>query len=602
MKDDTSSRHAEPAPTSVGEKPGQLRFLTCGPVDDGNSTLIGRLLQISALPEREPRIAGDVAFRCFSTPRRSFIVADALERERNTRDLVTAAARAELVVVLIDVRKGIVAQTRRHCLVCSLLGIAHLVLAVDKIELVERSREAFGRAVEQFRSFASDLGFASVVAIPVSVLCGDNLASRSATTPWYAGPTLLEHLESVDVRDRLIGKPLRLPIESVTRPDAGLCYAGTIASGRLRRGDAVAGYGSGQASRITRIITADRDREVAEASDAVTVTLADELDVGRGDLLAAPDAPPQVADQLAAYVIWMDREPLLPGRPYLMQIGTRTVPASVTSIKHRIDVDTHEHLAARSLGLDELGLCNIATAVPVTFDPHRDNKATGAFMLIDRYSNRTVGAGMVAFGLHRASNVPWQPLAVDKAARAALKKQKPAVLWFTGLPGAGKSTIANLVEDRLCRAGYHTMLLDGDNLRHGLNRDLGFTEADRVENIRRVGEVAKLMVESGLIVLCAFISPYRAERDLVRSLVAEGELIEIFVDTPLDECKGRDPKGLYAKALAGKLKNVTGVDAPYEAPERPELHLCTSSRSPEELAAVVLRCLEDRKIVAEGSL
>ncbi len=513
-----------------------------------------------------------------------------------------AQPNAQLAVILIDVRKGVVAQTRRHCLICSLLGIEHVVLAINKIDLVGRRREPFDRIVADVRAFASELAFTSVTAIPLSALDGDNVARRSAATPWYAGPTLLEHLERVDVQEGMIRKPFRLPVQLVIRPAGDFRgYAGTIASGRLRCGDPVAVAGSGQSTRVARIIASGAERAAAEAGDAVTVTLTEEVDLGRGDLLAAPDAPPQVADQLAAHVIWMDKEPLLPGRSYLLRLGTRTVPASITSIRHRIDVDTRERLAARSLGLNELGLCHIATAVPLAFDPYRDNKATGAFIVIDRYSNRTVGAGMAEFGLHRASNLHRQLLTVDKAARAALKHQKPVILWLTGLSGAGKSTIANIVEERLCRAGYHTMLLDGDNLRHGLNRDLGFTEADRVENIRRVGEVAKLMVESGLIVLCAFISPYRAERDLVRGLVDTDEFIEIFVDTSLDECKGRDPKGLYAKAMAGELKNFTGVDAPYEAPERPELHLRTSGRPPEELADEVLRCLQDRRLVAAGS-
>jgi bifunctional enzyme CysN/CysC len=598
-----------------------LRFITCGSVDDGKSTLIGRLLhdskliyedQLAALAkdseqhgttgddidlallvdglqaEREQGITIDVAYRFFSTPRRSFIVADTPGHEQYTRNMATGASTADLAVILVDARKGVLLQTRRHSFICSLLGIRHVVLAVNKIDLVGYDQEIFERIAADYAAFAARLGFAAVVPIPVSARYGDNVTTASSNTPWYRGPTLVAHLETAEVEDEAAARPFRFPVQWINRPNADFRgYAGTIASGRVRR-DAVIVAASGQASRVARIVTYDGDLAEAAAGDAVTITLADELDVGRGDVLAAPNARPEVSDQFAAHVIWMDREPLIPGRSYLARIGTATVAASITTIKHRVDVNTQEHLAAHTLGLNDIGFCNLSTASPVAFDPYAENRKTGAFIIIDRYSNRTVGAGMIAFGLRRATNIHWQPLLIGKTERSALKKQRPAILWFTGLSGAGKSTIANIVEQRLFAAGHHTMLLDGDNVRHGLNRDLGFTEADRVENIRRVGEVAKLMVESGLIVLCSFISPYRAERDMVRALVADGEFIEVFVDTPIDDCVARDPKGLYAKAKAGQLKNFTGVDAPYEPPERAEVHLHTAGRRAEESADEVL--------------
>ncbi len=599
-----------------------LRFITCGSVDDGKSTLIGRLLhnskliyedQLAALAkdseqhgttgddidlallvdglqaEREQGITIDVAYRFFSTPRRSFIVADTPGHEQYTRNMATGASTAELAVILVDARKGVLVQTRRHSFICALLGIRHVVPAVNKIDLVGYDQEIFERIAADYAAFAERLGFADVVPIPVSARYGDNVTTASANTPWYRGPTLVAHLETAEVENDVASRPFRFPVQWVNRPNADFRgYAGTVASGRLRQGDPVVVAASGQVSRVARIVTYDGDVAEAAAASAVTITLADEVDVGRGDVLAAPNARPEVADQFAAHVIWMDREPLIPGRSYLARIGTATVAASITAIKHRVDVNTQEHLAAHTLGLNDIGFCNVSTASPVAFDPYADNRKTGAFIIIDRYSNRTVGAGVIAFGLRRATNIHWQPLLIGKTERATLKEQRPAILWFTGLSGAGKSTIANIVEQRLFAAGHHTMLLDGDNVRHGLNRDLGFTEADRVENIRRVGEVAKLMVESGLIVLCSFISPYRAERDMVRALVADGEFIEVFVDTPIDDCVSRDPKGLYAKAKAGQLKNFTGVDAPYEPPERAEVHLHTAGRRAEDSADEVL--------------
>jgi bifunctional enzyme CysN/CysC len=620
------AKHTPQAPSK-----SLLRFLTCGSVDDGKSTLIGRLLhdsklifedQLSALTkdsrqygttgddldfallldgleaEREQGITIDVAYRFFSTTKRSFIVADTPGHEQYTRNMATGASTAQLAVILIDARKGVLVQTRRHSYICSLLGVRHAVLAVNKIDLVDYRKETFDRIVGDYVEFASQLSFASIIPIPISARYGDNVIESSGNTHWYRGPALLEHLETIDIDSDALSKPFRFRVQWVNRPNLDFRgYAGTVDSGRIAKGDAIVVAASGKQSRVSDIVTYDGSLELAEAGDAVTLTLADDIDISRGDLLVAPTARPEVSDQFAAHVIWMDEEPLMPGRSYLARVGTRTVPLSVTAIKFKIDVNTLGHLAAHTLRLNEIAFCNLATGVPVAFDPYTENCRTGAFLIIDRYSNRTVGAGMVAFGLRRGTNIHWQPLLVGKAERAALKKQKPAIIWFTGLPGAGKSTIANIVEQRLQGAGHHTMLLDGDNVRHGLNRDLGFTEADRVENIRRVGEVAKLMVESGLIALCSFISPYRAERDMVRELVGSGEFIEVFVDTPIEDCMQRDPKGLYAKARAGTLKNFTGVDAPYEVPREPEMHLRTIGHSPEELAESVLSALLERGIL-----
>ena len=618
----------------AGASKDLLRFITCGSVDDGKSTMIGRLLhdsklvfedQLSALrqdserygpkgqeidfallldgleAEREQGITIDVAYRFFATARRSFIVADTPGHEHYTRNMATGASTAQLAVILIDARKGVLVQTRRHSLICSLLGIRHVVAAINKIDLVDYRQDVFERIAEDYRAFASPLGFASIVPIPISARDGDNLIEPSGNTPWYRGPTLLAQLESVEVAGEDTQKPFRFPVQWINRPDCDFRgYAGTVASGRIRKGDPVVIAASGQRSRIADIITYEGTRETAEAGDAIMLRFVDEIDVGRGDMVAAPAELPEVSEQFAAHVIAMDNEPLIPGRSYLLRAGTRTVPASITTIKYKIDVNTREHLAADILRLNDIAFCNLATDAPIAFDPYADNRKTGAFILIDRFSNHTIGAGMIAFGLRRGTNVPWQPLLIGKAERAALTKQKPAILWFTGLSGAGKSTIANMVEQRLNARGHHTTLLDGDNIRHGLNRDLGFTEADRVENIRRVGEVAKLMVESGLIVLCSFISPYRAERDMVRGLVAPDEFIEVYVDTPLDECMRRDPKGLYAKASAGKIKNFTGIDAPYEPPAQPEIHLTTIEHRPEDLASDVIDVLAARSIIGHA--
>jgi len=606
-----------------------LRLITCGSVDDGKSTLIGRLLhdsqlimddQLQALAadsarhgtagdeldfallvdgleaEREQGITIDVAYRFFTTPRRSFMVADTPGHEQYTRNMATGASNAQAAIILVDARKGVLVQTRRHSFICALLGIRHVVLAVNKIDLVDYGKDAFERIVADYQAFAAALGFVSVVPIPLSARHGDNVIARTANTPWYDGPCLLDYLERIDIQSETASRPFRFPVQWVNRPDSEFRgYAGTVASGSIAPGDDVVVAASGQLSRVARIVTSDGDLARAVAGDAVTITLADDIDVGRGDMLARPTERPDVADQFAAHLIWMDQDALLPGRSYLLRVGTRSgVPASVTSIKYKIDVNTREHLATHGLALNEIGFCNLATALPVSFDAYEANRRTGSFIVVDRYSNRTVGAGMIAFALRRAANIAWQPLSIGRKDRAGLKNQKPCIVWFTGLSGAGKSTIANLVDQKLFATAHHTMLLDGDNVRHGLNRDLGFTEADRVENIRRAGEVAKLMVDAGLIVICSFISPYRAEREMVRGLVGEGDFIEVFVDTPIEECVQRDPKGLYSKAKAGKIKNFTGIDAPYERPEAPELHLQTIGASPDELADLVVRALVER--------
>jgi bifunctional enzyme CysN/CysC len=616
----------------TGQTKDLLRFITCGSVDDGKSTLIGRLLhdsklifedQLTALAkdsarhgttgedldfallvdgleaEREQGITIDVAYRFFSTAKRSFIVADTPGHEQFTRNMATGASGADLAVILVDARKGVLVQTRRHSLICALLGIRHVVVAVNKIDLVDFKQDIFDKIAADYQAFAAELGFASVVPIPISARFGDNVTAASANTPWYRGPALLQYLESIDIDGDNLAKPFRFPVQWVNRPNQDFRgYAGTVASGQVKVGEPVVEATSGRTSHIAQIITYDGPVATAEAGDAVTITLADELDIGRGDVLVSPKERPEVSDQFAAHVIWMSDEPLVPGRSYLSRIGTKTTPMTVTAIKYKIDVNTRKHLAATKLELNDIAVCNLSTGFPVAFDPYDQNRRTGAFIVIDRFTNHTVGAGMITFGLRRGTNIHWQPLLVGKTQRAALNKQKPAILWFTGLSGAGKSTVASLVEQRLHARGHHTMVLDGDNVRHGLNRDLGFTEADRVENIRRVGEVAKLMVESGLVVLCSFISPYRAERDMVRGLVDPGEFIEVFVDTPISDCIERDPKGLYAKARAGQLKNFTGVDAPYESPENPEIHLRTLGRTTEQLTEEVLQALADRQIVS----
>jgi bifunctional enzyme CysN/CysC len=607
-----------------------LRFLTCGSVDDGKSTLIGRLLFDSQLifedtlaaitkdsrkhgttgedidlallvdgleAERQQGITIDVAYRFFATPRRSFIVADTPGHEQYTRNMATGASGASLAVILIDARKGVLTQTRRHSYICSLLGIRDIVVAVNKIDLVKFDQDTFDRIVGDYVTFASELGFRSIVPVPISARYGDNVTARSGNMPWYHGPTLIEHLEQVDVAQDLAAKPFRFPVQWVNRPNLDFRgFAGTVASGRIAPGDQVVVAASGKASRIARIVTADGDLDAAEAGEAVTLTLEDEVDVARGDILVRPAERPPVADQFAGHVLWMDEEAMLPGRGYLMRIGNIWTPCSITSIRHRVDVNTLEEHAARRLSLNEIGFCNFSAGQPIPLDAYEENRATGAFILVDRFTNRTAGAGMVAFPLRRASNIHHEHFTVDKAARAALVGNRPMVLWFTGLSGSGKSTIANIVEQALHKAGRATYTLDGDNVRHGLCRDLGFTAADRVENIRRVGEVAKLFVDAGMMVLCSFISPFKAERRMVRDLLGPGEFTEVFVDTPIEDCIARDPKGLYAKAQAGQIQNFTGISSPYEPPEHPELHILTAGRTPEECAAEVLDRLRDAGI------
>ena len=619
-------------PTAIAAGRGLLRFLTCGSVDDGKSTLIGRLLyetrvvfddHIDAVTrasrrhgttgedvdlallvdgleaEREQGITIDVAYRYFATARRKFIVADTPGHEQYTRNMATGASNSDLAVLLVDARKGVLPQTRRHAYIAHLLGIRQVVVAINKIDLVDFDQARFDAIEADFRRFAEGLRFQAMVAIPLSARYGDNLTERSPRTPWYAGPTLLGHLETVPVDQDLAALPFRMPVQWVNRPNLDFRgLSGTVAGGRVRPGDAVVVAASGQGTTVARIVTADGDRDQADAGEAVTLTFAEEIDASRGDVIAAPDARPEVSDQFAAHVVWMHEAPLYPGRPYLLKAGARTVTATVSEIKHRVDVNSLSHLAAKELHLNEIGFCNLSLSAPIAFDPYEANRETGGFILIDRLSNATLGAGMISFGLRRATNIHWQALDVDKAARAALKGQKPAVLWFTGLSGAGKSTIANLVEKKLLAAGRHTYVLDGDNVRHGLNRDLGFTEADRVENIRRVAETARLFVDAGLIVLVSFISPFRAERRMARDLVAADEFIEIFVDTPIDECRKRDPKGLYAKADRGQIKNFTGIDSPYEPPENPEMRIDTTVDSPEGLATRIVETLERRGIVA----
>jgi bifunctional enzyme CysN/CysC len=612
-----------------------LRFITCGSVDDGKSTLIGRLLyesrqvrddQLAALEadskkwgtqgdaidfallvdglsaEREQGITIDVAYRFFSTPRRKFIVADTPGHEQYTRNMVTGASTAELAVILVDARKGVLTQTRRHSYLVSLMGIRRIVLAVNKMDLIDYSQDDFARIVADYREFAQRIGLTEIIAIPISALAGDNVVTHGPRMRWYRGPTLLSHLETVEIPEsKKIDRPLRLPVQWVNRPSPDFRgYSGLITSGVLRVDDPVRIQTSGQTTRVSRIVTADGDLREAGAGQSVTVTLADEVDVTRGDVISASNDPVEIADQFETTLVWLGDEPMLSGRSYLLKIGARTVGAVFSTPKHKVNVNTLELLAARQLELNEIGTCNVALDQSVAFEPYELDRAMGGFIVIDRLSHATVGAGMIRFALRRSQNIHRQVVSVDKAARAALKQQKPVVVWFTGLSGSGKSTIANALEQRLIALGRHSYLLDGDNVRHGLNRDLGFTAADRVENIRRIAEVAKLMVDSGLIVLTAFISPYRAERDMARQLLEEGEFIEVHVDTPLEVAEARDAKGLYRKARRGELKNFTGIDAPYEAPQSPELRINTVDCTADEAAERVLALLEARGILAPG--
>lgn len=601
---------------------GVLRFLTCGSVDDGKSTLIGRLLydskllfedQINVLErdsrkhgtagdeidfallldgleaEREQGITIDVAYRFFSTEKRKFVVADTPGHEQYTRNMATGASTADVAVMMIDARKGVLVQTLRHTYIARMMGIRHIVLAVNKMDLVKHSRGRFHEIVAEYLKSAEELGFESITPIPMSARYGENVTKRSDAMSWYTGPTLIEHLEDLDIDSDIQSEPFRMPVQWVNRPNLNFRgYSGTIVSGTIRPGEAIIVAQSGQAANIERIVTADGDLEEAVAGDAVTLVLNHEIDISRGDVIASAEERPQVTDQFAAELLWMSEEDLLPGRSYLLKIGTAATPATVSSLKHRVDVNTYEKKPCRKLEMNGIGFCNVSTARPIAFDPYHKIRDMGAFILIDRFTNQTVGAGMIEFGLRRASNIHHHAMDVTKEARAQIKGQKPAILWFTGLSGAGKSTVANLVERKLSQAGHHTYSLDGDNIRHGLNRDLGFTDEDRVENVRRIGEVGKLFVDAGLIVTCSFISPFRSERQMVRELVDGDEFIEVFIDAPLEVCMERDPKGLYKKAKAGEIKNFTGFDSPYEVPESPELHIQTEDLGAEEAADKVI--------------
>ena len=601
-----------------------LRFITCGSVDDGKSTLIGRLLydskmifedQLAALEsesrkvgtqgqeidfallvdglaaEREQGITIDVAYRFFSTEKRKFIVADCPGHEQYTRNMVTGASTADLAVILIDARKGVLVQTRRHSYLARLIGIKNIVLAVNKMDLIDYDQAKYDAIVADYTAFAAEIGLTGFTAMPISGFKGDNITAPSANTPWYTGQPLLAHLETVELdTERDAARPFRMPVQWVNRPNLDFRgFSGLIASGSVKPGDAVRVLPSGKTSTVKRIVTLDGDLDEASAGQSVTICLDDEIDCSRGNVLAPADHPPQSADQFEATIVWMDDDPLHVGRAYWMKLATQTVSVSLHEPKYEINVNTMEHLAAKTLALNAIGVTEITTDKPVVFEAYADNRTLGGFILIDKVTNRTVGAGMLHFSLRRAQNVHWQATSIGRAEHAGMKNQKPLVLWFTGLSGSGKSTIANEVEKSLNLMNRHTFLLDGDNIRHGLNKDLGFTEADRIENIRRIGEVARLMADAGLIVLTAFISPFRAERQIVRDMLPEGEFIEVFVDTPLSVAEARDVKGLYKKARAGELKNFTGIDSPYEAPENPDIVVNTVAMTPEQAAEFIIR-------------
>jgi len=603
----------------------QLRFITCGSVDDGKSTLLGRLLydsktvfedQLGAAEtesrtygtqgaavdlallvdglqaEREQGITIDVAYRFFETDRRKVIPADTPGHERYTRSMATGASTADLAVILIDARKGVLTQTRRHSYIVSLLGISHVVLAVNKMDLVDWDQQVFEEIEAEYRAFAEELDIADIHAIPLSALTGENVFSHGTSTPWYEGPTLMRFLEEIEIPRGDADRAFRMPVQWVNRPNLDFRgFSGTITSGRVSVGDEVVAALSGRRSRVTRILGPSGETGTAGAGRAVTLCLADEIDVSRGDVLAMAEELPQVADQFAAHIVWMDADPLLPERSYTIRFATASATAWVTDLVHEIGVNTLDHLAAKTLELNGVGYCKLALDRAVAFDAYGENRQTGSFVLIDRFTNATVGAGVIDFALRRASNIEWHEMKVDKGARARANQQTPRVLWFTGLSGSGKSTVADRLEQKLHARGRRTYLLDGDNVRHGLCKDLGFTDQDRVENIRRVAEVAKLMTDAGLIVLTSFISPFRAERAMARELMG-GEFVEIFVDTPLEICEQRDPKGLYKKARAGELKNFTGIDSDYEAPEAAEITLDGAAHDPDQLAEQVIAWLE----------
>ncbi len=601
-----------------------LRFITCGSVDDGKSTLIGRLLydskmifedQLEALSndskrvgtqgqeidfallvdglaaEREQGITIDVAYRFFATENRKFIVADCPGHEQYTRNMVTGASTADLAVILIDARKGVLQQTRRHSYLCHLLGISNIVLAVNKMDLVDYDQATFDAIVADYSAFAEEVGIESFTAMPISGFKGDNITANSANTPWYTGPALIEHLEAVDIANtQAQERPFRMPVQWVNRPNLDFRgFAGQIATGTIKPGDAVRIVPAGKTSTVKSITTFDGDLDKATAGQSVTLTLNDEVDCSRGDVIAAAEEPPEASDQFCATIVWMDETALKPGRGYWLKLGSQQVTATIQPPKYEIDVNSLDHLAAKTLELNSIGVAEFATDRPITFEAYGKSRQLGGFILIDKFTNATVGAGMIEFSLRRAQNVHWQATDINRDHHAAMKNQTPRVLWFTGLSGSGKSTIANEVEKQLALMNRHTFLLDGDNVRHGLNKDLGFTETDRIENIRRIGEVARLMTDAGLIVLTAFISPFRAERHMVREMLAESEFIEIFVDTPLEVAEERDVKGLYKKARAGELKNFTGIDSPYEPPENPEIRVNTVDMSPQEAAEYIIR-------------
>jgi len=604
-----------------------LRFITCGSVDDGKSTLIGRLLYDSKLiyedqlatiekdskksgtqgdkidlallvdglaAEREQGITIDVAYRFFSTDKRKFIVADTPGHVQYTRNMATGASTADVAVLLIDARYGVQEQTRRHAFIVSLLGVKKVVVAINKMDLNGFDQGIYNAIEVEFRDFAKDLGFTDITAIPMSALDGDNVTTKSDKSSWYKGPSLLSYLEDVDLDENAFDAPFRMPVQWVNRPNLDFRgFSGTIASGIINVGDEIIVIPSGKRSKIKEIVTYDGKRKNAREDMAVTLTLTSEIDISRGDIICKTDSPAEQADQFQAHVLWMSENALYPGRQYLLKTGNKTVPASVSNLKHRIDINDFSDVAAKTLQLNEIGVTTLSLSAPIAFDAYNENRNTGSFILIDRQTHETVGVGMLDFALRRAKNVVWQDLDVNKSARAAQKNQKPALLWFTGLSGSGKSTIANLVEKRLLDLGRHTYTLDGDNVRHGLNRDLGFTKADRVENIRRIGEVAKLMVDAGLITMASFISPYRAERQMARRLLADGEFVEIFVNTPLDVAEARDVKGLYAKARAGEIKNFTGIDSEYQAPQNPEIEIKTTEMSADAAAEYIVEYLQE---------
>jgi len=614
------------------ERIGTLRFLTCGSVDDGKSTLIGRLLYDTKLifddtlatlerdsarhgtagedidfallvdgleAEREQGITIDVAYRFFTTDKRRFIVADTPGHEQYTRNMATGASNADLAVVLVDARQGVLTQTKRHSFIVSLLGIRHVVLAVNKIDLVGFSEARFNQIRAEYEAAVRDLGFRTLTAIPMSARFGDNVIAASERTPWYDGPSLLRLLETIDVNADAEEKPFRMPVQWVNRPNLDFRgYAGTISSGSIRPGDRVTVAASGRSSTVARIVTMDGDMDRAGAGSAVTITLADQIDISRGDVLTTAEAPVAVTDKFDAHVVWLSEHTLFPGRSYIIKLGSRSVSGSIARIRHRIDINTFEQVGADTLGMNDVAAVNITLTAPIAVERFADNHDLGGFIVIDRLTNATVGVGMVETAVQASTNIVWHDLAVDRDARAALKGQRPVAIWFTGLSGAGKSTVANLVDRKLHALGRHTFILDGDNVRHGLNRDLGFSEADRVENIRRAAEAAKLMVDAGLIVLVSFISPYRSDREAARERFEQGEFLEAFVDTSIDECRRRDPKGLYARADQGLIRNFTGVSAPYEAPDHPDLHLDTGKATAEELADRVVADLRRRAIIA----